>query len=127
MNIHNLAQEITNIKPDKLFILVDENTRTLCLPLLQEAGCTKEAQVVCIPADDSHKTIETVMKVWTAMQHGGATRHSCLINLGGGMVTDVGGCAASTFKRGIHFINIPTTLADVVSEVEAEAVVVAQD
>ena len=73
-----------------------------------------EAQVICIPADDSHKTIETAASVWDALQKGGATRHSCMINLGGGMVTDLGGFAASTFKRGMHFINIPTTLLSMV-------------
>jgi 3-dehydroquinate synthase len=48
--------------------------------------------------------------VWTELQRGGATRHSLMINLGGGMVTDLGGFAASTFKRGLNYINIPTTL-----------------
>lgn len=57
-----------------------------------------------------HKDINQVIAVWQALADHGATRHSCLINLGGGMVTDLGGFAASTFKRGIDFINIPTTL-----------------
>lgn len=57
-----------------------------------------------------HKTLETLASVWMALSTQGATRHSLLINLGGGMVTDLGGFAAATFKRGISYINIPTTL-----------------
>lgn len=56
------------------------------------------------------RSLETLASVWQALSEKGATRHSLLINLGGGMVTDLGGFAASTFKRGIAYINIPTTL-----------------
>ena len=82
----------------------------MCLPVLQKFYCMKEAKVITIPASDSHKDIESLMMVWKGLQEGSASRHSCMINLGGGMVTDLGGFAASTFKRGINFINIPTTL-----------------
>ena len=57
-----------------------------------------------------HKNLETLAAVWQALSEKGASRHSLLINLGGGMVTDLGGFAASTFKRGIAYINVPTTL-----------------
>ena len=67
-------------------------------------------QLITIGASDVEKTLDSVSHVWQELQKGGATRHSLLINLGGGMVTDLGGFAASTFKRGINFINIPTTL-----------------
>ncbi len=66
--------------------------------------------LITIPAGDEAKTLESLSSVWTALSQGGATRHSLLLNLGGGMVTDLGGFAASTFKRGIAFINLPTTL-----------------
>jgi len=74
----------------------------------------KHARPIVIGATDTHKTLDTVTQVWTALQQMGATRHSLLINLGGGMVTDLGGFAASTFKRGLSYINIPTTLLSMV-------------
>jgi 3-dehydroquinate synthase len=69
---------------------------------------------ITIPATDSHKTLESLSHVWSELQRMGATRHSLMVNLGGGMVTDLGGFAASTFKRGIPYINIPTTLLSMV-------------
>ena len=70
----------------------------------------QEVTLITIPATDTNKNLESLALVWDALSKGGATRHSLLINLGGGMVTDLGGFAAATFKRGIDFINIPTTL-----------------
>jgi 3-dehydroquinate synthase len=72
------------------------------------------AQLITIPATDTHKTLESLSHVWSELQRMGATRHSLMVNLGGGMVTDLGGFAASTFKRGIPYINIPTTLLSMV-------------
>lgn len=95
---------------DKLFILVDEHTGQLCLPILSGFECLKDAILITIGAEDIHKNLETLAHVWTELGNQGATRHSLMINLGGGMVTDLGGFAASTFKRGIKYINIPTTL-----------------
>ena len=105
-----LVSALAECEHDKLFVLTDTTTKEKCLPLLQNFYSMKEAQVITIPATDSHKDIESLMMVWKGLQEGGASRHSCMINLGGGMVTDLGGFAASTFKRGINFINIPTTL-----------------
>lgn len=68
------------------------------------------AQMITIAPTDEAKNISTLTKVWSALQEGGASRHSLMVNLGGGMVTDLGGFAASTFKRGMAYINIPTTL-----------------
>jgi 3-dehydroquinate synthase len=72
--------------------------------------CVRGAQTIIIGATDTNKTLESLSHVWEALGEGGATRHSLLINIGGGMVTDLGGFAASTFKRGINYINIPTSL-----------------
>ena len=105
-----LVSALAECEHDKLYVLTDTTTKEECLPLLKKFYCMKEAQVITIPATDSHKDIESLMMVWKGLQEGGASRHSCMINLGGGMVTDLGGFAASTFKRGINFINIPTTL-----------------
>ena len=92
---------------DSLFILCDENTARLCLPKIPD---TQAFKLITIPSGDTNKTLQSLTHVWQQLQEGGATRHSLLVNLGGGMVTDLGGFAASTFKRGITFINIPTTL-----------------
>ena len=95
--------------------MTDETTRRLCLPrLLEAAEVLRDAGQIVIGATDTHKTPESLMHVWQSLSNGGASRHSLLINLGGGVVTDLGGFAAATFKRGIDFINIPTTLLSMV-------------
>ena len=106
----SLTTEVSTCPHDRLFILTDETTHQHCLPLISNIDGLSEATVITIGATDQNKTLESVSHVWTELQRGGATRHSLMINLGGGMVTDLGGFAASTFKRGIQFINIPTTL-----------------
>lgn len=109
-----LSEAIAECRHDKLFVLVDETTEQLCLPLIAGFDCMQEAQRIVIGATDTHKTLDTLSHVWAELQRMGATRHSLLINLGGGMVTDLGGFAASTFKRGLEYINIPTTLLSMV-------------
>ena len=109
-----LSDAIAECPHDKLFVLVDETTHQLCLPVIAGFDCMQEAQCIVIGATDTHKTLDTLSHVWAELQHMGATRHSLLINLGGGMVTDLGGFAASTFKRGLAYINIPTTLLSMV-------------
>ncbi len=106
----DVEKVIHHIGYDKLFILTDENTHTHCFPLLKKIPSLSEAKEIVIPADDTNKTIENLCRVWQLLTENGATRHSLLVNLGGGMVTDLGGFAAATFKRGISYINISTTL-----------------
>ena len=110
----SLTQAIGEVKYDLLFVLCDETTERLCLPIVSDFECMKHAQRIVIPATDTHKTLESLSHVWSELQRMGATRHSLMVNLGGGMVTDLGGFAASTFKRGIPYINIPTTLLSMV-------------
>ena len=105
-----LSDAIGRISPDRLFVLTDTTTLSLCWPVVQDFACLFEARMITIGATDEAKTLESLADVWTALGEGGATRHSMLINLGGGMITDLGGFAASTFKRGIAFVNVPTTL-----------------
>lgn len=105
-----LVTALAECEHDKLFVLTDTTTQELCLPVIKNFYSLKHMQIITIPSSDSHKDIDSLMMVWKGLQEGGASRHSCMINLGGGMVTDLGGFAASTFKRGINFINIPTTL-----------------
>ena len=106
----DLVNAISECEHDRIFILTDETTREKCLPKVERFLCLKGATPIVIRPGDTHKTLDTLAEVWTALSQGGATRHSLMINLGGGMVADLGGFAASTFKRGIDFINIPTTL-----------------
>ncbi|MGN0086655.1 MAG: 3-dehydroquinate synthase [Alloprevotella sp.] len=105
-----VEQLIASAAPDKVVILADETTHRLCLPRLAEAPSMAGAGRIVIPPGDTHKTLPTLAKVWQGLEQEGATRGSLLVNLGGGMVTDLGGFAAATFKRGIRFINVPTTL-----------------
>ncbi|MBQ5972072.1 MAG: 3-dehydroquinate synthase [Prevotella sp.] len=95
---------------DPIFILTDTNTLRCCWPLLSTEPAYADAHVITIPASDEAKNLNTLTYVWQQLQEHGATRHSMLVNLGGGMVTDLGGFAAATFKRGMRFKNIPTTL-----------------
>lgn len=111
---NSLAEAIEKCPHDRLFILTDEHTHRLCLPQLQNIPAIQDATEIIIGAEDVHKNLETLASVWQALSEQGATRHSLLINLGGGMVTDLGGFAAATFKRGIAYINIPTTLLSMV-------------
>lgn len=105
-----LTAAIEAVGPDRLFVLTDTTTLALCWPVVDKMACLAGAQMITIGASDEAKTLDSVSHVWSQLQSGGATRHSLLVNLGGGMVTDLGGFAASTFKRGIRFVNVPTTL-----------------
>jgi 3-dehydroquinate synthase len=105
-----LTTALSECEHDKVFVLTDETTKEKCWPIISKFYSIRSAQVITIGSTDTHKNLQSLTHVWEELEAGGATRHSCLINLGGGMVTDLGGFAASTFKRGIDFINIPTTL-----------------
>ena len=115
---NNLASDVNallqGVSSEQLFILTDNLTQQHCLPLLQSEGLLQHATIYTMPAGDHYNTIETVVDIWRFLGEQGGTRHSMLINLGGGVVTDLGGFVANTFKRGIRFINIPTTLLSMV-------------
>ena len=115
---NNIKQEVTKavetVAHDKVFLQTDETTDRLCKPLIQDVPCLKDATSIVIGASDTNKNLDTLSQVWTQLSNGGGSRHSLMVNLGGGMVTDLGGFAASTFKRGIPYINIPTTLLSMV-------------
>ena len=106
----DLVSAISECEHDRIFVLTDETTQQLCWPKIKNFKALKNSTPIIIKATDTHKNLDTLSQVWQALSNGGATRHSLMINLGGGMVTDLGGFAESTFKRGIDFINIPTTL-----------------
>lgn len=106
---------ISNYNYSKLFILVDETTNEFCLPkLLPLLEVEIPIEIIEIEAGEEMKNISTCVEIWSILADLGADRKSALLNLGGGVITDLGGFVASTFKRGIDFINIPTTLLGMV-------------
>jgi len=97
----------------QIVILVDENTSIL-LPQITSPIIDKQYQVIHIKSGEEHKNINTVINIWEQLSLWNISRNSLFINLGGGVITDIGGFSASCFKRGIDFINIPTTLLSLV-------------
>ncbi|RMB57362.1 3-dehydroquinate synthase [Dokdonia sinensis] len=99
----------------KLFIIVDNHTHEHCLPsFLSMLETELEMEIVEVPSGEENKTIDTCVQVWEALADLNADRKALIINVGGGVVTDLGGFIASTFKRGMDFINIPTSLLSMV-------------
>jgi 3-dehydroquinate synthase len=112
-----VARFIEQGKYSRFFVLTDENTATHCLPLLRgKLGDDADFDLIEINAGEESKDIDFCIGVWKMLIDFGADRKSLLINLGGGVVSDLGGFAASTFKRGIDFVHVPTTL---LSQVDA--------
>jgi 3-dehydroquinate synthase len=96
-------------------ILVDENTHDHCLEyLITSFPVLQDAEVMLLPVGEENKVMEVCFQVWEAMSEYGIVRSDLMINLGGGVVTDMGGFIASIFKRGLDFINIPTSLLGMV-------------
>ncbi|MDC8004024.1 3-dehydroquinate synthase [Aureisphaera galaxeae] len=108
-------QTIEAMNPSKVFVLTDSNTEKACLPhFLNEMGEITSFVHLSIPAGEKHKNISTCTQLWEQLSQLGADRKSLLINVGGGVVTDLGGFVACTYQRGIEFINIPTSLLSMV-------------
>ncbi len=98
-----------------LFVLVDTNTNELCSSkFLSNIAAESRIEIIEIESSELSKNIETCVELWSVLSDLGADRKSILINLGGGVVSDIGGFVAATFKRGISFINVPTTLLSMV-------------
>jgi 3-dehydroquinate synthase len=112
----DLAELLKNYSNEKIFVLTDKNAYKACYPKIKDLPQISEERTIIIEPGDDHKNIEATVEIWKKLSLAGADRKSVLINLGGGMPTDMGGFAASTFKRGMRFINIPTTL---LSQVDA--------
>ncbi len=103
----SLQNTIESLHPDRIAYLVDENTKKHCLPLLGEID---DELVIEIKSGEINKNLDTCQLIWTALTNAGFSRKSLLVNVGGGVIGDMGGFCASTYKRGIRFINFPTTL-----------------
>lgn len=94
----------------KVFVLTDANVAMYWLPELEHwLGCEQAVEIV-VKAGERYKTLGTVRRIWKTLLKHNADRHSVLVNLGGGTVSDLGGFAASCYQRGIRFVNVPTTL-----------------
>ena len=106
-----LNKYLTSANHSSVFILVDTNTHENCLAyFMGQLEVDIPIEIIEIEAGEINKNIETCSGVWNALSELGADRKSLLINLGGGVVTDLGGFVACTFKRGISYINVPTSL-----------------
>ncbi len=101
---------------NQVFLLADHNTEKHCIPLLTRLLGFKESpwQLITIPAGENSKTLENCALIWNQLLESSAGRNALLINLGGGMVTDIGGFVASVYKRGIPVIHLPTSLLGMV-------------
>lgn len=103
------------INYSKIFILVDENTDLKCFNVFKKKIVKKKKIIkILIDAGENFKNLKTCKKIWNLLTLNNCDRNSLIINLGGGVVTDIGGFAASTMKRGIDFINVPTSLLSMV-------------
>lgn len=99
---------LAEMAPDAVFVFADSNTSTHCLPILDEV--VQHAKVIIMQAGEEHKNFDSLTGMLAELSTSRCTRHSLIINIGGGVVTDLGGFGASIFKRGVRFLSIPTSL-----------------
>ena len=95
-------------RPSQVFVLVDEHTRRYCYPLVKPLPGPH--RLISIRSGEAHKTLQTAAHIWAELTRHHADRHAVLLNLGGGVIGDLGGFCAATYKRGIRFAQLPTTL-----------------
>ena len=110
-----LTEALEGVTFSKMFVLVDENTKLHCLPRL-EGYLPESLKLIQVKAGEENKTLATCQLIWQSLTDANADRQALMINLGGGVICDMGGFCARTYKRGIKFWNIPTTL---LSQVDA--------
>ena len=109
-----LKEKLRSDKFSSIFILVDENTNKFCLNIFIKKTEIEKFEKIIINSGEENKNIDSCLFIWEKLNTFKADRKSLLINLGGGVLTDIGGFVASTYLRGINFINIPTTLLGMV-------------
>jgi 3-dehydroquinate synthase len=112
---HALSRVLAQLTFSKLVVLTDENTQSLCLPILSSI-LPQDTIFISVRSGEVQKNLETCTEIWSKMTDAALDRKALMLNLGGGVITDMGGFCASLYKRGIHFINMPTTL---LSQVDA--------
>ena len=109
----HLIEQIKSKSYTKIFVLIDENTKQYCLNPFKKKF-SKSFDILEIKSGEINKNINTCVGIWNDLTHNGADRNCLIINLGGGVISDMGGFIASTYKRGVDFVNIPTTLLSMV-------------
>ena len=105
-----IDKTIEELNPDKVVVVTDRNVEKAVLPLLSGSSVLSSSPIVAITPGEEGKTLATVTEIWDKLEEIGATRRSIILNIGGGVVTDLGGFVAATFKRGIRTVNFPTTV-----------------
>lgn len=105
-----LDEAVEKLNPASITIVTDSNVDRDVIPLFEGSTILKKGNKVVIPPGEDHKSIESVTRIWLALEEANATRRSVVVNIGGGLITDIGGFAGATFKRGIRVVNLPTTL-----------------
>lgn len=105
-----IDKAVEELAPDLVLVTTDTNVERIVLTAFQSSRVVKESPLIALPPGEEGKTLDNVVKIWEKLEDIGATRRSIVLNIGGGSVSDIGGFAASTFKRGIRTINFPTTL-----------------
>ena len=109
-SLTQLSSLLSDLPEGQLFVLTDSHTKVHCLPIFAESIGDFSYHLLTIEAGEMSKNLASVQVVWDFLLKHRATRQALLVNLGGGMITDLGGFAAATYMRGIRFVNIPTTL-----------------
>lgn len=121
IHIDKAAAVLDKLLKEKLYsqvaVLTDEHSQLHCLPKIKEV-LPANFTPVQVKSGEEHKNLRSCAHIWEELTLAGFDRHGLLINLGGGVITDMGGFCAATYKRGIDFVNIPTTL---LSQVDASA------
>ncbi|MDE6793871.1 MAG: 3-dehydroquinate synthase [Muribaculaceae bacterium] len=107
---HRLDEAVKKLQPASVTVVTDSNVDRDVMPLFAASTVVKKGNKVVIPPGEDHKSIESVTHIWVALEEANATRRSVVVNIGGGLITDIGGFAGATFKRGIRVVNLPTTL-----------------
>ncbi len=105
-----LDEAVERLNPASVTVVTDSNVDRLVMPLFAGSRVVGGANKVVLPPGEDHKSIESVASIWLALEEANATRRSVVVNIGGGLITDIGGFAGATFKRGIKVVNLPTTL-----------------
>lgn len=107
-----LKEGVSILEPySKVFVLVDEMTEKHCLPVLRKYWKkSDQAQIIRIPSGEVNKNLQTLNNIWSKLTFFKADKDHLLVNLGGGVITDMGGFAAALYKRGMSFVHVPTTL-----------------
>ncbi|MDE6135537.1 MAG: iron-containing alcohol dehydrogenase, partial [Muribaculaceae bacterium] len=102
---------VADLGSPQVVVVTDTNTEKFVYPLLvNDSKAVASARLITIKAGDDNKTLDELRGVWSRLAEAEASRKTVVVNLGGGMVSDLGGFAAATFKRGMRYINVPTTV-----------------